>query len=77
MGFSDWKKVDWPALYNQFKPRVKQAQKTNGFIVYYLTLRELILGLENPQNLPESMVEKKTLDGDIGYLKIWGLFNAD
>ncbi|NLJ48282.1 MAG: PDZ domain-containing protein [Candidatus Atribacteria bacterium] len=40
-------------------------------------LRELILGVENPQNLPESMIEKKILNGDIGYLKIWGLFDAD
>ena len=40
-------------------------------------LRELILGVENPQNPPESMVEKKILDGNIGYLKIWGLLDAD
>ncbi len=40
-------------------------------------LRDLILGVKDPQDPPESMVEKKILDGNIGYLRIWGLFDAD
>jgi len=40
-------------------------------------LRELIVGADNPQNIPESMVEKKILGGNIGYIKLWGEFDAD
>lgn len=40
-------------------------------------LRELIVGAENPQKPPESMVEKKILSGSIGYIKLWGEFDAD
>ena len=40
-------------------------------------LRELIVGAENPQQPPESMVEKKLLKGNIGYIKLWGEFDAD
>ena len=40
-------------------------------------LRELILNVDNPRNPPESMVEKKVLDGNIGYIKIWGELDID
>ena len=40
-------------------------------------LRELIVGAENPQQPPESMVETKMLKGNIGYIKLWGEFDAD
>ncbi len=40
-------------------------------------LRELILNVDNPRNPPQSMVEKKVLDGNIGYIKIWGELDID
>ena len=40
-------------------------------------LRDLILGVENPQDPPESMVEKKLLKGNIGYIKLWGEIDID
>ena len=40
--FSDWKGIDWPALYRKFKPRIEQAQASNNFTAYYLTLREYV-----------------------------------
>lgn len=40
-------------------------------------LRDLILNVDNPRNPPESMVEKKVLDSNIGYIKIWGELDID
>ena len=41
-GFTEWKNINWPGLYNQFKPRIEQAQKANDFTAYYITLREYV-----------------------------------
>ncbi|HOJ10743.1 MAG TPA: S41 family peptidase [Clostridiales bacterium] len=40
-------------------------------------LRNMIVGVEDPNPMPEAMVEKKTLNGNISYIKIWGEFDAD
>ncbi len=40
--FTDWKKIDWDALYKKIKPHVDQAQKSNDFAAYYLAIREYV-----------------------------------
>ncbi|MEI6286949.1 MAG: S41 family peptidase [Bacillota bacterium] len=40
-------------------------------------LRDLILEVANPAAPPTSMVETKIIDGDIGYIKIWGEIDVD
>jgi carboxyl-terminal processing protease len=55
----------------------KSLAKTYPAAVVSDGLRDLILGAANPQPLPEKLVEKKILPGNIGYLKIWGEFDAD
>ncbi|MDD2422008.1 MAG: S41 family peptidase, partial [Heliobacteriaceae bacterium] len=40
-------------------------------------LRDAILDVENPNPMPGAMVEKKTLNGNISYIKIWGEIDAD
>ncbi len=40
-------------------------------------LRDWILEVENPGKSLESMVEKRLLEGNIGYTKIWGEIDVD
>ncbi|NLD58978.1 MAG: hypothetical protein GX647_04910 [Clostridiales bacterium] len=40
-------------------------------------IRALILGVESPDPLPEKMVEWKLLDGNVGYIRVWGEVDAD
>lgn len=54
-GFTDWKNIDWPALYKEFKPRIEQAQAANDFTAYYLTLKEYI------HRLPDGHVRMNAL----------------
>lgn len=40
-------------------------------------LKDAILEIENPEPMPEGMVEQKMLEDRICYIKIWGEFDAD
>lgn len=40
-------------------------------------LRDMVLGNENPDPEPEGVVEKKMLDGNILYIKVWALLDLD
>lgn len=40
-------------------------------------IRDAILEIENPNPMPEAMIEKRTLEGNISYIKVWGEFDAD
>ena len=40
-------------------------------------LRDLIIGVANPAAPPASMVETKIIEGNIGYIKIWGEIDVD
>ena len=43
--FSAWKAVDWPRLYDQFSPRIAQAQAAGDEKAYYLSLYEYICSI--------------------------------
>ncbi len=43
--FTDWKGVDWKALYDSCLPRIQQAQAANDFRAYYLALREYVFSI--------------------------------
>ncbi len=40
-------------------------------------LRAMFLNIENPDPVPQAMVETTTLEGNVGYIKIWGELDAD
>lgn len=40
-------------------------------------VRSMFLNLENPNPAPLAMVETKTLEGNIGYVKVWGEIDMD
>ena len=40
-------------------------------------LRDMVLGNENPDPEPEGVVEKRMLDGNILYIKLWALVDLD
>ena len=40
-------------------------------------LKDAILEIENPAPMPEGMIEQKTLEDGIFYIRIWGEFDAD
>lgn len=40
-------------------------------------LKDAFLGIENPAPMPEAMVEQKTIEGEICYIRIWGEFDVD
>lgn len=53
--FTDWKKIDWPALYKMFRPRIDQAQSSKDFSDYYLSLREYV------HSIPDGHVRMTTI----------------
>lgn len=40
-------------------------------------VRSMLLDVDNPDPVPSAMVETRTLEGNISYIKIWGEFDAD
>lgn len=61
--FTEWKGVDWDALYDRFKTRLDEASANNDAEAYYLTLREYIysipdgsLSIATPQEYKESHI---------------------
>lgn len=40
-------------------------------------IRDLIKEVDSPDPMPEAMVEQKTLEGNISYIRIWGELDAD
>ena len=40
-------------------------------------IRSMYLGIDDPDPIPEAMVESKELDGSLFYIKIWGELDAD
>ncbi|QPM68416.1 S41 family peptidase [Atribacter laminatus] len=68
-GFMDWKKIDWPALYNQFKPRINQSQESNDFTAYYLTLREYVHSIPDGHVHMNSLseIDNRYIGGGFGF----------
>ena len=68
-GFTDWKKIDWPALYNQFKPRMNQSQESNDFTAYYLTLREYVHSIPDGHVHMNSLseIDNRYIGGGFGF----------
>jgi len=68
-GFTEWKKIDWSALYNQFKPRIDQAQESNDFTAYYLALKEYVHSIPDGHvhinSLPD--IDNQYIGGGFGF----------
>ena len=43
--FTDWKGIDWPALYDRFFPRITQAQADGDQKAYYQALHEYVCSI--------------------------------
>lgn len=53
--FTNWKNIDWAALYKKTKPRIDRAQAADDFPAYYLALREYV------HAIPDGHVRMTTL----------------
>ena len=42
-----------------------------------MEIRDIILGIDNPNPKPGGVVETEIMDGNILYIKLWGLFDLD
>ncbi|MDR7866926.1 MAG: S41 family peptidase [Sporomusaceae bacterium] len=67
--FTGWKKIDWAALYSQFKPRIDRAQAADDFTAYYLALRGYVHSIPDGHvritTVPE--IDKKFIGGGFGF----------
>ena len=67
--FTEWKEIDWDALYDTYQPRVVAAEENQDEEAYYLALREYIF------SIPDGYVSITTPDeyretaigGDYGF----------
>ena len=64
-------------LLTAYSDNRKSFKKSYPDSVISDILRDMILGVDNPDPMPESMIEKKVFNGNISYIKIWGEFDAD
>ncbi len=64
-------------LLTAYDDKKESMKKSYPDAVVSDRLRDAILEIENTSPMPEAMVEKKTLEGNIIYIKIWGEFDAD
>ena len=71
--FSAWKGVDWPSLYEQFLPRIEQAQAAGDEVAYYLALHEYIcsipdghISLKAEDPAPVKAIAQKLVGGGFG-----------
>ena len=67
--FTDWKQINWPALYAKFKPQIDRAQASKDFTAYYLALKEYV------HSIPDGHV-RITAIRDIDYKYIGGGFGV-
>ena len=40
--FTDWKQIDWPALYVKFRPQINAAEVANDTTAFFIALREYV-----------------------------------
>jgi len=43
--FTDWKQIDWPALYAKFRPQINAAEAANDTTAYFIALRGYIYSI--------------------------------
>ncbi len=59
--FTEWKGIDWKALYETFQPRMVSSQETGDIAAYYLALREYVYSIPDGhvslQNASETAAE--------------------
>ena len=60
-----------------YKDQKESLKKNYPNAVVSDRLRDALLEIENPAPMPEAMVEQKSLEDGILYIKIWGEFDAD
>jgi carboxyl-terminal processing protease len=63
--FTEWKGIDWPALYKKYQPRIAKAQAAKDQASYYVTLREYINELRDGHTgvKPDDMAVYKAMVG--------------
>jgi len=65
------------AFLTAYDDNNKSLKKNYPDAVVSDRLRDAILEIENPNPMPEAMIEKRNLPGGISYIRIWGEFDAD
>jgi carboxyl-terminal processing protease len=66
--FTDWKKIDWKALHDEFYPRIVQAEASGDTKSYYLAIRDYLA------MIPDGHISFPALDADIMKDEIGGSY---
>ncbi len=68
-GFTEWKKIDWTALYKRIKPLVERAEASNDFTAYYLAMREYVNSIPDGHVRMSSIrdIDDKYIGGGFGF----------
>lgn len=68
-GFTDWKKIDWMAIYKRIKPKIDKAQACNDFTAYYLAVREYVFSIPDGHVHMTSIrdIDDKYIGGGFGF----------
>ena len=59
---TDWKQIDWPAVYAKFRPRINAAEEANDTTAYFLALREYVYSIPDGHKDVELNFVVETLD---------------
>ncbi|HOI13301.1 MAG TPA: S41 family peptidase [Methanoculleus sp.] len=64
--FTEWRDVDWDALYSAYAPKIAQAEKNRDNAAYYRTLREFVYAIPDGHVLVLSPDDFGAKHADIG-----------
>jgi carboxyl-terminal processing protease len=67
--FTAWKKIDWPALYNKYKPLIDRAEAAGDFPAYYLALRQYAHSIPDGHVRVDAIraIDDKYIGGGFGF----------
>jgi len=68
--FTEWKGIDWDALYAQTAPRIAQAEADNDEAAYYLALREYVYAIPDAHaqlGSPDFGLRDQAISGGYGF----------
>jgi carboxyl-terminal processing protease len=68
--FTDWRRIDWPALYAKYSPRIVDSQLHNDKIAYQMALREYVYSIPDGHvgiNGDETALRANHIAGGYGF----------
>jgi carboxyl-terminal processing protease len=64
--YSDWKHVDWDALYKKYQPQIARAAATKNELAYYIALRQYVYSIPDGHVRIRADEPRKLLKGYVG-----------